>query len=179
MKELLKNHSPKTIAAACGAATFFFGFGAGALFNLYLIYINSPTISGLRTSLTFKSAIYGDGIVLPVINAIATLFLLRNIRYITRKTLALALLWGVLITAYFHIRQALGGLVNWAMPSPWHWNLLGLYHGVYMYSVASFLTLFYFTTFKVINKEKRVPVQFTIITLGMIIFFALLEYDYR
>lgn len=161
-----------------GLATFFFGFGAGALYNLYLIYTNSPVVSTLRTSLTFKSSIFGDGILLPLINMLAVAFLLGHKSYLTKVVKRLALLGGVVITAYFHITQAAKGLVNWAMPTPWHWNFLGLWHAIYMFSVSSFLAFFYIIAVRVAGKEKRVPIQLVVVTVGLLIFFILLDLDY-
>lgn len=167
-----------SIITAVGVATFFFGFGAGALFNFYLIMINSPVVLTLRTSLTFKSAIFGDGILLPAVNMTAAYFLIKNSKYLTKTLLTYSLISGFAVTAYFHITQAVRGLVNWAMPTPWHWNLLGLWHALYMYSVASFLSYFYFAAIKIAFKEKKIPFQATIITIGLVIFFILLDLDY-
>ncbi len=162
-----------------GAATFFFGFGAGALYNYYLILTDSPIVATLRTSLTFKSAIFGDGIILPVVNMTAAYFLINHKKYLTKTILGYALISGGFVTAYFNITQAVKGLVNWAMPTPWHWNLLGLWHAIYMYCVASFLVYFYFTSIKVVVKEKRFPLQLFFVTIGMVVFFILLDLDYR
>ncbi|MBI2595743.1 hypothetical protein HYW46_03350 [Candidatus Daviesbacteria bacterium] len=168
-----------SIIIAVGAATFFFGFGAGALYNYYLILTNSPIVSTLRTSLTFKSAIFGDGIILPIINMTAAYFLIKNRKYRTKTILVYSFISGFVVLAYFHITQAVKGLVNWAMPSPWHWNLLGLWHAIYMYSVASFISYFYFTSIKSAIKEKKIPLQLILVTIGMITFFILLDLDYR
>jgi len=54
-----------------------------------------------------------------------------------------ALVLGVAITAYFHIVQAVRGIVNWAMPEPWRWNYLGAWHAAYMFAVCTLLSLFY------------------------------------
>ncbi len=162
---------------AVGFWTFFAGFGAGALLNLYLFAIRSPLVLGLRSTLTFKSAIFGDGIILPAINMVAMAYMLQNRPLIKRNTVFQALFLGLLITAYFHISQALGGLVNWAMPTPWHWNLLGLWHALYMFSIASYLSLFYLVNIKSKNKTKGFW-QLLVVTIGLVMFFALLRLDY-
>lgn len=161
-----------------GGATFFFGFAAGAVYNLYLIWTNSPIAFTLRTSLTYKSAIFGDGIVLPIINMIAAAFLLRYAGLAGKRTRNMALTLGIFVTAYFHIAQAVTGLVNWAMPSPWHWNALGAWHAAYMFSVASFLSCFYLVLFKVVKRHKRIPTEAALVTFGLVIFFILLRLDY-
>ncbi len=166
------------ITIAVGIATFFFGFLAGAVVNFYLLIIGNPLVLHYRTVLGYKSAILGDGIILPVINMIVMAFLLKRREYATKKIVRLALLAGFLITAYFHIAQAIGGIINWAMPTPWQWNFIGLWHGIYMFSVASFLSLFYLAAIRFIVKEKELPRQVLVVTLGLVIFFILLRLDY-
>ena len=43
----------------------------------------------------------------------------------------------------FHIAQGRGGLVNWTMPKPWRWNLLGYYHFIYMATQFSYMLLYF------------------------------------
>lgn len=168
----------KQIILGVGAATFFFGFFAGALLNIFLIAVHSPLVTQLRTTLTYKSAIFGDGIILPIVNMFAVSFILKHQKHVTKKTLITALCLGLGITAYFHITQALGNIVNWAMPSPWHWNFIGYWHAVYMFSVCSLLSLYYVVLFHSTKKKKRLTRESFIVTLGIIFFFLLLHLDY-
>ncbi len=171
-------HSRKTqIVITVGFATFFFGFFAGAVASFYLLSIHSALVSGLRTSLNFKSAIFGDGIILPAANMFAASFLITNAASVTKRILRSSLLLGTLVTVYFHLNQAINGLVNWSMPTPWHWNILGVWHAAYMFSVCTFLALFYLTTFKMMKRGK-IPYQFYIVTGSIILFFILLRLDY-
>jgi hypothetical protein len=160
-----------------GLATFFFGFGAGALLNFYLILTDSSLLSGLRGSLNYISSIIGDGILLPVVNMIVVSFLRKNRAFISRASVAVALTLGLLITMYFHVAQAVQGLTNWAMPSPWHWNLLGVWHAVYMMSVSSLLCLFFVTVFTS-RRRGHVPREALLVTGGIVLFFFLLRLDY-
>lgn len=166
------------VIISVGLGTLFFGFLAAAFLNLYLIWVGSPFINEFRAALTYKSAIFGDGILLPVVNMIITAFFFKKAKLITRKTVNLGLFLGFLVTAYFHIAQAVGNVINWAMPAPWQWNILGLWHAIYMFSVASFICLFYIIALKVMQKEKYAPKELVIVTLGIVIFFALLRLDY-
>lgn len=166
------------IIALVGSATFIFGFGAGAILNLYLLAIDHPLVLQFRTVLSYKSAILGDGVLLPIVNMIAVAFLLKNWEYVGKKLFQGALLLGMGVTVWFHVNQAMQGLVNWAMPTPWQWNILGLWHAVYMFSVASLLSLFYLVTSKVITREKDIPGEIILVTVGLIIFFLLLRLDY-
>ncbi len=161
-----------------GFSTFFFGFGAGAILNLYLISVNSPLVANLRSSLSFKSSIYGDGILLPIVNMVMVAFLYKRKELVRKYTLTAGFLGGFLITAYFHITQALQGLVNWTMPTPWHWNMLGLWHGLYMLSVTSLITLFYIVAVLSYKKQKKLDWQVYFVSLGIIAFLLLLKLDY-
>ena len=123
----IKSYNKKQFIAITGFATFFFGFGAGAILNLYLLAINSPLVIQFRSSLMFVSSILGDGIILPICNMLIASSLIKNKEYISRLKIGLSLFCGLLVTLYFHITQALQGLVNWTMPAPWQWNFLGIW----------------------------------------------------
>jgi len=175
---VLDDAKQKYIVAGVGLATFILGFFAGAIFNYYLILIHSPFIAQLRSSLSYQSSIFGDGIVLPIINMFAVYFILENKEFLRRKVIRNAILLGVLITIYFHVNQAARGIVNWAMPTPWHWNYLGVFHAVYMFLAASFISLFYLVLIKYVRRNKTLPIEALIVTLGIIIFLVLLRLDY-
>ena len=166
------------VIAAVGFVTFFFGFGAGALLNLYLLASNHPLVTEFRSTLTYTSAVIGDGVLLPLVNMVAVAFLLKNARYIGKELFQGALLLGIAITVWFHVSQAVQGLINWAMPTPWHWNILGFWHAIYMFSVASLLSLFYLISIKVMKEEKEVSMQVMVVTAGLLAFFILLHLDY-
>lgn len=160
-----------------GFATFFFGFGAPAILNLYLLSINSPLVLQFRSSLMFISSILGDGVILPIVNMVAVSFLLRHKELINRLRVIWALVFGVIITAYFHIVQAAHGLVNWAMPKPWQWNFLGIWHAIYMFLVASFICFFYLVLLSAFKKKIYLR-EVLIVTIGLIFFLILLKADY-
>lgn len=166
------------IVAFVGLATFFFGFFAGAVLNLYLIAINNPLVLQFRSALSYKSAIFGDGILLPIVNMVAASFLLKNWDYATKRIVQLAMVCGAAVTAWFHINQAMQGVINWAMPAPWQWNILGLWHGIYMFAVASLLSLFYLVVLGVVKEEREVSKEAFWVTVGIIAFFILLRLDY-
>lgn len=167
------------LITATGLATFFFGFGAGALLNLYLLHIHSSLVVTLRSSLSYKSSILGDGILFPCLNMFAVSYLSRNRRHITPGLITAAIIIGVAVTTYFHVSQAVGGIVNWAMPTPWHWNILGAWHAVYMLTVSSLLALFYLSIIKVRRKNKSGVPEAAALTLGLAVFFLLLRLDYH
>mgnify|MGYP001578282204 CR=1 FL=1 len=161
-----------------GFATFFFGFGLGAVVNIYLLATNSPLVLNFRSSLTFISSILGDGIILPIINMLAVSFIIINKEFVNKLTLIIGLIFGLLITIYFHAVQGIEKLVNWSMPTPWHWNFLGVWHAIYMFVVSSFLCLYFVVMINYIRKNKKIHREFIFIILGIIIFFILLKFDY-
>lgn len=176
--EVLDYVREKYIVLFTGIATFTFGFLAGAVLNLYLLSVRSPLVLNFRASLSYKSSIFGDGILLPIVNMIIVDFILRNREFLDRKSIRKALIAGFLITLYFHINQAVVGIINWAMPTPWHWNLLGGFHALYMFSVTSLLSLFYIMLFRYKKTHKSLPKAAWVVTAGVIIFLILLRLDY-
>ena len=176
--EVIDYVKEKYIVLAVGVATFIFGFFAGAVLNLYLLSIRSPLVLNFRASLSYKSSIFGDGILLPIVNMIIVDFILRNMEFLDRKTVYKALVSGLLITLYFNINQAVVGIINWAMPTPWHWNLLGYFHALYMLAATSLLSLFYIMLFRYKKVHKTLPKATWAVTAGVIIFLILLRLDY-
>ena len=170
--------SKKQIIFATGLTTFFFGFFAGALLNWYLIAVNDPLVTQFRSTLNYTSAIIGDGIVLPITNMIMVAFLLNHRKYLNKYTKYGGFAGGVIITAYFHITQAVQGIVNWAMPTPWHWNVLGFWHFFYMLAVSTLISGFYIAVFQYIKREGRVPKSAFLASFGIVIFLILLRLDY-
>ncbi len=161
-----------------GLATFFFGFGAGALLNLYLIAVHSPLVAELRGSLDFKSSIVGDGILLPLVNMLVVSALRLRPALVGRREIAIAVVLGIVVTVYFHVVQAARGLVNWAMPRPWRWNLLGVWHAAYMLTVSTLLALFYVVVIDSVRAHDAMVRDAVVVTAGIALFFLLLRLDY-
>lgn len=180
MRKVIKRkieNNPARVVILIGAQTFIFGFALWVLLNFWLIYKNSPLIQ-LRSTLAFKSAIIGDGVILPITNMIIVAFLLNYGAYITGRILRSALYTSFFFTALFHFIQAKYGFVNWAMPQPWHWNGIGLAHALYMFLVIFLTSLFYLTSAKVKSKTGNVPREGKFVSGGIIIFLILLAWDY-
>lgn len=176
MRSLSRKH--KFYILGVGLGTFFFGFGAAALLNLYFLMIRSPLVLNFRSSLNFISSILGDGIILPVVNMLIVLFIIKNLALMSRVNIILGTVLGFFITIYFYITQAVKGLVNWSMPTPWHWNFLGVWHFFYMLSVASLISFYFLLLIKKITKDKVLPKDAFIIIGGIVIFLILLKLDY-
>ena len=162
-----------------GLATFFFGFGAGAALNLYLISVKSPLITGHRGSLNYISSIVGDGVLLPLVNMVIVAFLIAHSARIDGRTLAVAASLGIAVTIYFHVVQAVRGLVNWTMPRPWRWNAFGAFHAAYMLAVASLLALFYaVVAVGALAHDDGLAPSAATVTIGIVCFCVLLRLDY-
>ena len=166
------------LVVGVGLATFVFGLLASALLNLYLVATNDPVVQQLRTVLTYKSAILGDGLLLPLVNMAAASFLARQRQHLARGAVLAALLLSAAITAGVHIVQAANDLVNWGMPTPWHWNGIGAWHALYMFAVTSLLVLFFLVVGKVIRRENAIPREAGVVVLGVLVFLVLLRLDY-
>ncbi len=161
-----------------GFLTFLFGFAVPALLNIFLLFIKSPLVIQFRGSLNFISSILGDGIVLPIVNMLIASFLIKNRGLIRSTYFLIAFISGFLITFYFKSVQATQGLVNWSMLKPWNWNILGFFHGAYMFSVASLVSLFYLIFIIYAFKVKKFTAVPLWVTGGIVVFFILLRLDY-
>jgi hypothetical protein len=168
----------RKIIALVGFATFFFGFGAPAILNLYLLAVHSPLVLQFRSSLMYISSILGDGIILPIVNMLAVSFLFKNQELIGKLSVVWSLLLGFLVTVYFHLVQAAQGLVNWSMPKPWEWNFLGVWHALYMFVVASLICLFCIVLILNFKKQQKLHREAVLVTLGIVLFLILLRLDY-
>lgn len=165
--------------AIVGLATFVFGFAAGAALNLYMIRVKSPLIAEHRGSLSYVSSVVGDGLLLPLVNMVIASFLIAHRTRIDGTTLALAVGLGTVVTIYFHVVQAVRGLVNWTMPTPWRWNLLGAFHAAYMFAAASLLGLFYVVVGAgMLAHDGGVLPSAAFVTVGVVCFCSLLRLDY-
>lgn len=174
----MNDSQKKRVIFIVGFLTFFFGFGGPAILNLYLISIHSPLVLQFRSSLNYTSAILGDGIIFPIVNMFVAYFLARNQILINIVIVSLSFVFGFIITSYFHIVQAVEGLVNWSMPTPWQWNFLGFWHATYMFSVASLISLFYILLIFAF-KNNRKPIRGALfVSFCLILFFILLRLDY-
>lgn len=162
-----------------GFLTFFFGFGAGAILNVFLGLIHDSLVLNFRSSLTYISAIFGDGIILPFVNMIVVSILFKYQSLIKILSVLFSFFLGFLITFYFHFVQASQNLVNWAMPKPWQWNFLGLFHALYMLTVSSLLSLFYIILILSLKQNRKPIKEAIVVTFGLILFFILLKLDYR
>lgn len=143
MKQKRNTEADGVLLAATALITFAAALGVSGGTNVWMLLTGNDLIKKHRPTLTFRSAIIGDGILLPFINCVMMKSFARWDPRLSARTAALPIVGGSIISLIFHIAQGRGGLVNWTMPRPWRWNLLGYYHFVYMATQFSYMLLYF------------------------------------
>ena len=167
--------------ALVAAITFVAALGVSGGANLWMMATGNDLIVKYRPTLTFRSAWIGDGLILPIVNVLMFKALWRWRPRSSTSTTFTPILGGSLVALLFHIAQGRGGLVNWTMPQPWHWNTLGYYHFIFMSTEFAFMVLYltqlagHWRKGKVNPDQKR---DLAIIAVSMLAFAALLYTDY-
>ncbi|HUP27970.1 MAG TPA: hypothetical protein VM409_06000 [Chloroflexia bacterium] len=122
--------------------TFAAALGVSGGTNLVMMLTGHQLIKKHRPTLTFRSAIFGDGLILPFINVIMMKAFQRWKPRLDNPAAVVPIAGGSAISLMFHVAQGNGGMVNWTMTRPWRWNLLGYYHFVYMATQFSYMLLY-------------------------------------
>src|SRR3712207_2092692 len=128
--------------AGTALITFAAALGVSGGTNVWMLIMKNDLIKKHRPTLTFRSAIFGDGVILPVVNCLMMKSFKRWKPRLTVQTGLVAAAGGSAVSLMFHIAQGRGGMVNWTMTKPWKWNLLGYYHFVYMATQFSYMLLY-------------------------------------
>lgn len=168
--------------ARTAAITFAAAFGVSGGTNAAMLVTGNDLVKKHRATLTFRSAWYGDGLILPVVNCLIMNALKAWKPRLEGSTSLPAILSGSAVALLFHVGQGRGGMVNWTMTKPWRWNLLGYYHFIYMSSQFAFMTLYVTQLIgrwrkgEVSGPQKR---DLAIIAASMALFAWLLSTDYQ
>lgn len=128
---------------ATAGITFAAALGVSGGTNVWMLITDHDLIKKHRATLTFRSAIFGDGMILPFINSVMMKSFTRWKPRLSARTGLVPIIGGSAISLMFHIAQGRGGMVNWTMTRPWKWNLLGYYHFVYMATQFSYMLLYF------------------------------------
>ncbi len=144
---------PWLLLAVMFCATVFFGFIVQAAGNLYLNWRADPIVSEYRATLTYTSAVIGDGLLIPLVNVFITSQLVAWRRRPRLTEVAAAILGAALVTAGVHLYQAVNALLNWTMVRPFEWTALGYYHAVFMWTELTFV-LFFWGQVALVGKER-------------------------
>lgn len=173
--------SDRGLMIATALATFAAALGVSGGTNVVMLLTKSQLIKKHRPTLTFRSAIFGDGLILPFVNVLMmNAFKVWKPR-LSAGTAIAPVVGGSAISLMFHIVQGKNGMVNWTMTRPWKWNLLGYYHFVYMATQFSYMLL-YLTQLggrwakgEITAEQKR---DLALIGANMAAFAVLLKTDY-
>jgi hypothetical protein len=93
------------------------------------------------TVFAYSSGLLGDGLFLPALN-VAGFSLLRSLSpFIPWRRLPLYVCLGLATAFAVLLLQAHFDLVNWSMPTPFHWSPLGQFHFLVLTSELTFLYL--------------------------------------
>jgi hypothetical protein len=134
--------SQARLMAITALATFAAALGVSGGTNVWMLITGNQLIKKHRPTLTFRSAIFGDGLILPFINVLMMRSFVRWQPRMSGRTALVPVFGGSFVSLLFHIAQGRGGMVNWTMTRPWRWNLLGYYHFVYMATQFSYMLLY-------------------------------------
>ncbi len=134
---------PWLLLAFVFLATAFFGFVVQAGLNVYLNWRGDPLVHEYRSTLSYTSAIVGDGVLIPLVNVFMTSQLVVWRRRPHPSEVAFSVLGGALITGLVHLYQAVNDLRNWTMTAPFDWTPLGYYHAVFMWAEISCVLFFW------------------------------------
>jgi hypothetical protein len=126
-----------------GLATWLFGFMLNAVGSILLGWRADPLVTGYRDTLEFTSAIVGDGLLLPFVNAVIVGQLLQWRRSVRAREVIAATWVGAIMTLWVHLYQATNAIVNWTMPQPFYWTVLGYTHALFMWAELSLLAFFW------------------------------------
>src|SRR5207237_10131580 len=104
-----KPGSERVLMVATALITFAAALGVPGGTNVWMLLIDHPLIKHHRPTLTFRSAIIGDGLILPFVNVVMMKSLSRWRPRLSARTAALPILGGSAVSLMFHIGQGRGG----------------------------------------------------------------------
>lgn len=171
---------PTALLFAVALATYLLAFLVNALGSAFLEARQDPLVVRYRDTLDFTSAIVGDGFLIPIANVLVVSQLLQWRRVTRRREVVGALAFGAALTVAVHAYQALNALVNWTMPHPYSWTLLGYTHALFMWAELSLLAFFWSQAALVARLDRRAALHPRLLFVGlcMLIFLRLLLADY-
>ena len=171
---------PWLLLASVFFATLFFGFIVQAAGNVYLNWRADPLVSEFRTTLTYTSAVFGDGLLIPLANVFMTSQLVAWRRVPRMTEVVGAILGAGIVTVVVHLYQAVNVLLNWTMTRPFEWTPLGYYHALFMWTELTFV-FFFWGQVALVGKENPRAIlsqRIVLVVLCVGLFLRLLFADY-
>ncbi|MEP6693142.1 MAG: hypothetical protein ABJB39_00690 [Chloroflexota bacterium] len=171
---------PWLLLAGVFFATLFFGFMVQAAGNVYLNWRADPIVSEYRATLTYTSAVIGDGLLIPLANVFIVSQLVAWRRQPRAAEIAGAVLGAGVITVAVHLYQAVNALLNWTMTRPFEWTPMGYYHAIFMWTEIS-LVVFFWGQVALVGKENPRAIlsqRIGFVVLCTALFLRLLFADY-
>ena len=171
---------PWLLLASVFFATLFFGFMVQAAGNVYLNWRSDPIVSEYRATLTYTSAVFGDGLLIPLANTFITSQLVAWRRRPRVAEVVGAILGGGVFTVGVHLYQAVNALLNWTMTRPFEWTPMGYYHALFMWAELSFVIFFWGQVALVGRENPRAILsqRIAFVVLCVALFLRLLFADY-
>lgn len=163
--------------------TCFFSFGVQAIFFLSFKLSGSKLIKKEKTVFNYLSGVIGDSTLIPLTNIFAIQTLIYTQTYLNNFPFwILAIIIGFAITFISHYYQQKSNLTTWTMPKAGEWNILGLYHAIFMFSETSFLAYVLISQISFIlsygiNMTIYYPIKYAFLALSL--FLLTFFYDYR
>ncbi len=160
--------------------TFCFGFLLNAVGSAVLEWRRDPLVTHYRDTLDFTSAIVGDGVLIPLANVLVISQLMQWRRAPRAREVFAAVVFGGALTLAVHSYQAMNALVNWTMPRPFTWTVLGYTHGLFMWSELSLLAFFWSQAALLARLDRRAALhpRLLFVLICMSVFMRLLLADY-
>jgi hypothetical protein len=134
-----------------------------------------------HTVFAYYSGVLGDGLFIPAVNVAAFVVLRQLAPDIPWKRLPLYMLLGLATAMTAFLVQANLDLVNWSMPTPFHWSDVGEFHFPVLWAELSFLYLVLATSinnWRALRDDVLAWRGFWSGLLGLALFFASLAADF-
>ncbi|GAC1436480.1 MAG: hypothetical protein NVSMB65_10530 [Chloroflexota bacterium] len=164
-----------------GLVTLVVAFGIQAAVDYWLLQRHTALVLHYRGTLEYRSAVIGDGMLMPLINMLIASALLDWRKSIRLRSFLPAMGLSACVTGTVHWYQASRGLINWTMPRPYAWTAMGYYHAAFMFAELTLIAYFLAHTLWKLRTEGLAGVssrRVGLILLGLGLFADLLMRDY-
>lgn len=153
-----------------------------ALGSAVLEWRQDPLVTRYRDTLDFTSAVIGDGFLIPFANILVIGQLSQWRRAVRLREIAGPVLFGAALTLGVHEYQAVNALVNWTMPRPFAWTLLGYTHAIFMWAELSLLAFFWSQAALIARLDRRAALHprlfFVVVCIAVFMRLLLADYGY-